>query len=337
MHRSDVDKFFHWDPQMQRFSPQWWRADMQPAWLYFDQPAADPFAINAAPGQTPAGSFRVHYSSNQGADNWLGNPIEIRNLLFEDSTDGTAAANFTVQLKQIGQTRDLTNFPIHVRTMFGTAQFPALLREPIFLPSQDVLQCNVQKIAGGATSVRLYMGGCEYYTWSSDLLSFPEARQHFQERVRKWMNRSRYVHPYWVTTDVPITLLANGIGNFIIRPGESSQFEAFTMAVISTGNFGLEMKEVKTGTSLINGQITQTNALGNALLPTILPCKYLVPGGNYFSIRVEDLSGAPNTIYLTISGRKIYAPIKNVKEVLEDMRVVSTPADREFDFALSPY
>ncbi len=337
MHRSDVDKFFHWDPQAQRFSPQWWRADMQPAWLYFDQPAVTPYPINAAPAQTPPGTFRVYYSSNQGADNWLGNPLEIRNLLFADSTDLTPNANWSVQLKQIGQTRELCNFPVHVRTMFGTAQFPAVLKEPLFMASQDILQCNLQKLGGGATNVRLYLGGCEYYTWSPDLLSFPEARQHVHERVRKWMNRSRYIHPYWVTTDTPVVLAPNGITTVTIRPGESSQFEAFTMAVVSTGNFGLEMKEVKTGTSLMNGQITQTNALGNALLPTILPCKYLVPGGNYFSLRFEDLSGAPNTIYLTIAGRKIYAPIKEVREVLEDMRVVPTPADREFDFALSPY
>jgi hypothetical protein len=337
MHRSDVDKFFHWNPEMQRFSPQWWRADMQPAWLYFDNPSANPFAVNAAPAQTPAGTFRVYYSSNQGADNWLGNPLEIRNLLFADSTDGTPNANWSVMLRQIGQTRELSNFPIHVRTMFGTAQFPALLKEPLFMASQDILQCNLQKLAGGATNVRLYLGGCEYYTWSPDLLSFPEARQHVHGRVRKWMNRSRYIHPYWVTTDTPVVLGANANTTVTIRPGESSQFEAFTMACISTGNFGLEMKEVKTGTSIMNGQITQTNALGNALLPTLLPCKYLIPGGHYFSLRIEDLSGAPNTIYLTIAGRKIYAPIKEVREVLEDTRVVPTPADRQFDFALSPY
>jgi hypothetical protein len=205
------------------------------------------------------------------------------------------------------------------------------------MASQDIMQCNLQKIAGGATSVRILLGGCEYYTWSSDLLSFPEARQHLHERVRKWMNRTRYIHPYWVTTETPITLGANANTTVTIRPGESSQFEAFTIAAVSTGNFGLEIRDARTGNSIINGQITQTNAIGTALLPTILPCKYLIPGGNYFSVRVEDLSGAPNTIYLTIAGRKIYAPIKDVKEVLEDMRVVPTPADREFDFALSPY
>jgi len=337
MHRSDVDKFFHWDAQMQRFSPQWWRADMQPAWLFFDHPAVTPTVIAAAPALTPPGTFRVFYSSNQGADNWLGNPLEIRNLLFEDSTNLTPNANFTVQLKQIGQTRELSNFPVHVRTIFGTAQFPAVLKEPIFMASQDIMQCNIQKITGGASTARIYLGGCEYFTWSPDLLSFPEARQHVHNRVRKWMNRTRYIHPYWVTTDTPVVLGANAATNVIIRPGESSQFEAFTIAVVSTGNFGLEMKEAKTGTSIMNGQVTQTNALGNALLPTILPCKYLIPGGNYFQLRLEDLSGAPNTIYFTIAGRKIYAPIKEVSEVLEDTRVVPTPADREFDFALSPY
>jgi hypothetical protein len=337
MHRSEVDKFFHWDERMQRFSPQWFRSDMQNVWLYFDHPETDPKAIAAAPGGTPPGIYRLGYSSNQGADNWLGNPLEVRALVFEDSTDGTNAANWTVRLQQVGETRDLCNQPVHVRTMFGTAQFPAVLREPLFILSKDTLNMELQKISGGAVNVRAYMEGCQYFTWSPDLLSFPNARQHMHNLVRKWMNRRRFIYPYWVTTEQPVELAANGNAQAIIRPGEQSQFEAFTVSVVATGNFGLEIREAKTGTSLINGQITQTNALGTAQLPTILPCKYLLPGGHYFTLRFEDLSGAPNSVYITIAGRKIDAPIKSVQEVLEDTRVVPTPADREFQFNLSPY
>lgn len=337
MRRSDVDQFFHWDERVQRFSPQWWRSDEQPVSLYFDHPAPDPYPINAAGTRTPSPSYRVGYSSNQGADNWLGNPIEVLALIFEDSTDGTPNADFTVKLTQIGETRELSNAPLHVRTMFGTAQFPGFLREPLFLPSQSVVQCDLDKIAGGATTARLYLSGKQIFTWSPDLLAFPHARQHLQDRVRKWMNRRRYIYPYWLTVPDGIQLAANAKTTVILRPGEATQFEAFTMAVVSTGNFGCELKEVKTGQTLMNGQVTRDNSLGNALLPMILPCKYLVPGGHFFSLRVEDLSGAPNTIWLTIAGRKIAAPIRDVREVLEDTRVVPTPADRQYDFSLAPY
>jgi len=339
MYRADVDKFFHWDEQTQRYSPQWWRADMQPFWLYFSPlSGANPKVINAAPGGTPTSSYIVPYSSNQGADNWLGNPMEVRTLLFEDSTAGTPAANWTVKLRQIGEARDLMNAPVHVRTLASDAQFPAVFREPLFLPSQASIECQLQKVAGGAVNVRLYMEGCQYFTWSPDLLTFPQAREHLHERVRKLMNRSRFVHPYWVTLDTGPVALAGGATALVnIRPGEGSQFEAFTFNCVSTGNFEFEIKEVKSGQTIMNGLITRNNSVGDYQFPTILPCKYLIPGGNFWSIRFTDLSGNPNTIYFTIAGRKIYAPIRDVNEVLRDTNIVPTPADTEANFELAPY
>jgi len=339
MYRADVDKFFHWDAQMQRFSPQWWRADLQPFWLYFDPMlGANPKPINAAPGGTPTSSYIVPYSSNQGADNWLGNPMEVRTLLFEDSTDLTPNANWTVRLKQVGEARDLMNAPVHVRTLASDAQFPAVLREPLFLPSQASIECQIQKIAGGATTGRLYLSGCQYFSWSPDLLAFPQARQHVHERIRKLMNRRLSVHPYWLTTENgPVQLGASATGLFVIRPGEGSQFEAFTFNCVSTGNFEFEIKEVKSGQTMMNGLITRNNSAGDYQYPTILPCKYLIPGGNFLSLRITDLSGAPNTIWLTIAGRKIYAPIKAVNEAKREVNVVPTPADTAPNFELTPY
>ncbi len=338
MYRSDVDKFFHWDKGMQRYSPQWWRADMQPQWLYFDRnDTADPKVVLAAPGTTPISTFRVSYSSNQGADNYLGNPLEVRALVFEDSTDTTAAADWTVRLKQVGEVRELMNNPVHVRTLFGTAQFPMVLREPLFIPSQGAIEAQLQKVAGGNANIRMYLEGCQYFTWSPDLLTFPKAREHLQGIVRKWMNRRRSVHPYWMTTPGPVALAGGATARVTMRPGEGSQFEAFTLSSISTGNYLLEIKEVRTGQTLMNGQVTRNNAVGNNLLPTILPSKWLIPGGHYLSLRFTDLSAAPNSIYLTIGGRKIYAPIKDAKEALEGARGVPTPADKQVDFALSPY
>jgi len=339
MYRADVDKYFHWDEQAKRFSPQWWRADLQPFWLYFDiSNTAIPKVINAAPGATPISSFIVPYSSNQGADNWLGNPMEVRTLLFEDSTATTALANWTVKLKQVGETRDLMNAPVHVRTLCSDAQFPSVWREPLFLPSQSAVECQLQMLAGGPVNVRMYMAGCQYFSWSPDLLAFPQAREHVHERIRKLMNRRRQVHPYWLTTDDgPVELAANQTLLRLIRPGEGSQFEGFTMNSVQDGNYELEIKEVKTGQTLMNGVITSNNSIGDYQYPTILPCKYLIPGGHYLSLRFTDLSGAPNTVWFTLAGRKIYAPIKSVNEATRELDTVPVPADAPPDFELAPY
>jgi hypothetical protein len=71
----------------------------------------------------------------------------------------------------------------------------------------------------------------------------------------------------------------------------------------------------------MNGALLSTSFVGNALLPTLFPVPYLIPAGSKLQINLLDTSGSTNTVWLTIQGRKIWAPLKHVDQVLRDTSI----------------
>jgi len=324
----DTDKFLRWNEQGRLFEPVLWRREVLPAWLTFSlTDTVLPFPIAAAGTPTRQVSFFQQYSSVNGQDAGLGTPFEVRSLVFQDSTDGDLAANWTVRLKEIGEVREFMNNPIHVRCMFGTGQLPFLLREPYFFPSIHNISFQAAKVAGGAVNVRVYLHGAQYYPWAPAFLRDAQGRAEIITLLRKWMQRRKYITPFFLTTDVaPAVLAANGVVDFFMKVGDDGHFETFGHTHVSTGAFSFEISEVKTKQTLSNGEPTDVNGSGDARFPTIYPTSYLIPAGYRLRLRLRDLSGAPNTIFWCNFGRKIYAPIGQTEEVEADT-AVPTPAD----------
>jgi hypothetical protein len=191
------------------------------------------------------------------------------------------------------------------------------------------------KVAGAAVGVRFFLVGAQSYPWDPQFMKYPNNKQALLMMLRKWKERSRYVSPYWLVPEQNINLLAGATADFFLKVGDDGHFEGFTLTSVSTGNFSWELSEPKTQQTLMNGQCTQTNSIGTALFPTLLPTPYLVPAGYRLRLRVTDLSAAPNQIFFTIAGRKIYAPMKDVGDVLQSTQV-RTPADVESEIVPKP-
>jgi len=322
----DVDKFFKYDPATGQYNPELWRRALLLNWMYPDpNVTTNPFTIPAA-GSPLRLFFRNPYSSGQGWDNGYGSPFEAKNLIFEDSTDGTAAANWTAAFQEIGEARRFQNNPIHIRTIAGTAQTPALLREQYWFPSAHVIQADLNKISGGAVNARMYFGGTQYYPWDADLRTNPAKFAKVQERIKKFANRRKFVTPFFLTLDsTPLTLTAGQTTQVTTKIGDDGHVELFAFTAVSTGNFGITISEVKTKQTLMNGQITQTNGIGTANFPALFPLPYLVPAGYRLNFSFEDLSNATNTIFITLQGRKIWAPMLEPAKVEELLRELQVP------------
>lgn len=331
-----INKYIVWDDKRKQYLPVYWRKEVLPKWLMFSTvDVMGAFTILAAPATTPPVGFKQPYWSVEGLDRNLGTPFEVRSIIFEDSTDTTAAANFTVRMKDNGSVREFMNRAIHIRTFAGTAQTPALLREPYFFLSQNSISCYFTKVAGGATTMRMALVGAEYFPWSPEFLRRPVASSTLRRVINRWLERRKYVNPYWLTTETPVNLLANATTDFFMKVGDDGHFQAFTMSAVSTGNFGWQLSEAKTNQTICNGQVTQANSLGTANFPTLLPTEYTIPAGYRLRLQLTDLSGAPNAIFITIAGRKVYAPFKDIKEVLRDT-AVQTPADTPSEIVPPP-
>jgi hypothetical protein len=218
------------------------------------------------------------------------------------------------------------NQPIHVRTLFGTAQLPLVLPEPIFLFATQSLGLQLTKLSGGATTIWPYVDGVQYFPDIPSMDSHGFGRP-MLARLTKWAERMRYILPYFLTTETAVSLLANATGSYEVKI-DDMHFEALKIAAVSTGGFAFEMSEVLTGEILMNGRITQANGLGNALYPTILPFSYLLPRGSRLRMTFQDLSGAGNAIYLTLIGRKINAPLKDIPAIKQATDDILPPADQ---------
>lgn len=335
-----VDKFFRFNPATRRVELQMWRKEMLPCWLGLSQADVPNglYTLPAAGTTPPLACFKQPYYSMGGADGGVGTPFEARTLLFEDSTQGTASADYKASFNMLGDTRLMMNRPIHIRNLFGTAQLPALLREPLFIPSQAELQIAFSGQAAAST-LRPYLGGVQYYTWAPQFRQYPQERERMLTTVKKWLERRKYVWPYWLTTSEDVVLSANAVADFDTLIGDEGHFEVFTMCAVSTGEFAIQITEVQSGQTIMNGRVTQTAGIGTAQYPTIFPTPYMLPAGLRVRFTIENLTGAPNTVALALAGRKIYAPFKDIDDVLKDTQIepgVPTPADVDTPFVPQP-
>jgi hypothetical protein len=335
-----IDKYIKWNEQLKMFEPVMWRRDVLPSWITFLDGTVVPTTIPAAPSNGILQTMNQPYTSLEGMDKGLGTPFEIRSLMASgdptDLPDPWAAMNYTVRIKEVGESREFMNAPIHVKCMFGDGQRPFMLREPFMFLSEHNLSFQLTKVAGGAVTTSLFGAGAQYFPWSPGLVQ-NKVKPDMTGLLRKWVNRRRYVTPFFNTTDNPVVLPGTygASVNANIKFGDDGQFEAFGHTVVSTGNFGLIINETKTKQTLMNNIISQVNGIGDARFPTIYPQPYLIPAGFRLNMQFFNLTAAPNTIYFCFFGRRIFAPISQVQEVIRDS-AVPTPADTPTQMVPAP-
>lgn len=338
----DREKVFKFDPGLRRFVADPLRKNILPFSLAFNSALPGnsyPVTIQASGTPTQAFEFQQPLTLAQGSAE-LGSPFLWQSGVFQDSA-GAANSVWTMMLKNTGRAKQYMNLPLHVRTVLGTAQTPVLLREPLFFKAMEQISCYLDKISGGSVTARIYMAGTQYCTWSTDFYGDKASYARMAAIIKKYEQRCQYVTPTWLAPDQgngaqAVTLSANATTTIENKLAEDSQYEFFTMSAVSTGNFSLEISEVKTKQLLMNGVITQTNGIGTNLFPTIFPCAYLIPAGFRLRFKLTDLSNGTNSIWLTLHGRRIYAPLREVKEVLNDTDVFATPADSPTQMAPAP-
>jgi hypothetical protein len=311
-----IDNYVKYDPKTKKVSVATWRRQVLPTWLYFDLASvAGAIAIPPVGTSLAPMVWKQPYSSAGLLDLNAGTPLEVKNLVFQDSTMGTANANFTCLLNEQGESRAFMNQPIHVLNMFGTGQTPFRLREPYMFFSQHNISAVFTLIAGGqqrGTTARLYLEGSQYYPYA--LEASPE-KDKLVAHLQKWKNRSRYIWPYFLTTDMPATLAANQTANFLAKIGGDGHFEAFCIMAVSLGTFDYEVINPRTGQTLMNGRVSNNAGLGSANFPTYFPADWLIQQEDSLRFTFQDTSGNPNQVWIAIYGRRISAPLKDVPDV----------------------
>lgn len=325
MDRRILDRYIKFNPATGKYEPDESRRYILPYHAYFspsDQTGA--YTLPGPPGLGRLVCWKQQYSSVNGMDANLGTPLQIKDLIIGESI-GTAPV-FTydnldalVELTELGESRKFMNQPIHMRTLFGTAKYPGRMCEPYMFASQHQIQARFITTGPSVQEFRPYLVGAQYFPWAAQS---SESRNRLTAIIKKWNMRRSQVWPFWLTTDQQITLSANQEASFEMMPGQDAHFVACQLAAVSTGNFQYRLLEVKTQQSLSNGAATFTNSLGDARLPRIFSKPYVVPAGYRMRLLVRDLSGASNTIWFTIAGKKVFAPLARVEAEACDTRAL---------------
>jgi hypothetical protein len=322
----DMEKFLRSDGKVNR--PMDGVRNIMPYQLAPDQFDGNmPFTVPAA----GAGPLLVKYSGINNFQTVWGTPFELCRMIFATPLGTSPVADMSVMFKMMAG-RDYMNAPVHIRTLMGltnaVGHLPSIIQEPIFLFTSEYIMAEFRKLSGGAQQIYPYMLGVQYYP-----ITGPNATSGDKlmvEKIKRWKERSRSTYPFWLTTPAPIVMAANQTVQTDVKIADVP-FQALRLAVVSTNvDFELDIKEVVTGQTLMNGRITPTNGLGDSALPTVLPFSYMLPRGAILRITTTQLTPFGNTVYLTFQGRKINAPVENFKvDVSESDADIYTDADFE--------
>jgi hypothetical protein len=213
---------------------------------------------------------------------------------------------FTVNIFDPGTRRNLMNNPIHAATLLGTAQRPGMLVETYLLNTENAgreLQFDFTDLSGAPNTVETVLHGRRWYQ--------NEAPPDVQADIRKKFQQRERTTAYWLTTKVsPIVLGAGGelINNLapLIEADDEADTEVFKLTASSTGPFEFRLRELASNRTLSNDFIRVESGFGTAQFPFVFQESLLIERNYDVAIDIRDVSGAPNTIFLTFWCRRLW-------------------------------
>lgn len=227
-------------------------------------------------------------------------PASIVSLAHEKT-----AAMRVMMMVQDGRTQyGLMNGACHIDTVMGSGAQPYRLSEALYIDERRSVQVAFTDISGAANAVRVCAFASRMLTQQIDTTL---------TRIRKRMAEQQYLSmPYWYTLDNgPITVGAGLTVQETITVGQDHHFQAFKFSAVNTGLFSVDIIDSQKGESFITAPggshypISSDLLFGNGNFPFVFHEPRLVQVGQRLLVNITDLSGAPNTIHLTLGGRAL--------------------------------
>ena len=104
---------------------------------------------------------------------------------------------------------------------------------------------------------------------------------------------------------VALTSLQQGVGA-VLQISFDSDFEWIWVVSTQTGAYSVQLQDGSTGRVLSNAPINNANFAGTAQLPFPLVEPYLLARSTSLNATFNDLSGAGNSVQLTLRGYKLF-------------------------------
>ena len=209
-----------------------------------------------------------------------------------------------VRIQDTGMQRDLMNRDCHLDTIFAPApggQSPFIFPETLWMDAGSTLLLTFTDASGVIQAVRPVIHGRKFY-----LRSAPRG---IGNNVLSRRERERRVStPYWYTTDQAMALAAGQTGLQIpLTVSQEGHFEARKITCVASGPFNFKISENRNGINMAgNTFVSNVSCTGIASFPYIFPESWLIERNTQLTIEFNNVFPGPNTIFFTISGRRIY-------------------------------
>lgn len=212
-----------------------------------------------------------------------------------------------IQIQDGQNVRALMNRAIHVDTIFGnfnnnSRAYP--LPEALYIDETRGIIITATDISHADNHFRPDFLTDRFLTRMAD----PNL-----EKIRARMDQRQYLSmpSFYALDNGSSSLLAGGTNQETITIGQDSHFELFQITAKSDGVFDLNITNIDTGENLIDGPLGASFPISSNLLTgnAAFPFRFHEP--RFFNLRskllvtLTDRSGAPNKVWLTLSGRNL--------------------------------
>jgi len=251
----------------------------------------DNYPLQVPPSSKVLSGFSVPEESGHAGD------FEVSAIV------GMGTAPFLVNMSEVGiEANAFSNNAIHHNLFAGAGGLPFVLSETAFFVAGRFVQVEVTNLSSSMTGgVRLALLGRKF---NADMP--PDQRE-----LRTQYLAARFTRPFWLTLDrgsVSLSPLQPNAEAFMTMPS-GSHFVAETIMAESTGPFEFKLFDGHSGRELTYGFLDSRLLAGSAGLPARTLGSPLVQSRRSVRILINDISGAPNVVWLTLHGRRMRMPV----------------------------
>jgi len=212
--------------------------------------------------------------------------------------------DYLILIKDVNTGRDLMNRPIHIRTLASLAlsgQRPFKLPESYFFNTEEAgrsVKVQMTNLEAFPNQVKFVMHGRRWY--------HKEAPPEVQYAIQKRFGFRERTYAYWIGPKDPYpTIAALGTATVRFSATDAADSEISKLTLVSTGAFTFRLRERASSKTLMNGTVHSSVGFGTGEFPFIWAETLLLERNYDLDLEMTDISGAPNTIYPTLTARRL--------------------------------
>jgi len=206
-----------------------------------------------------------------------------------------SAGTFKTQIQDTGSGIILMDGSIDRDSLYGVAQRPNYMKDPLILPPSSTTIFNLINGIAGANAFEIVMEGYKHY----DLKNPPTP--YGKPPIRPFTGTIK-----WFQYSANLSLLALATGTVQTRIQNDANFVIRKYLATSTGNFKARMSDTGSQKDWMDGPVQKDNIFGTAQYPAVLSKPRTLRRNSTIQYEITDLSGAANVIQIVFEGAKVY-------------------------------